>query len=116
MSYTTNNADEVTFRLAATTSVVVLKINQHYTLLMDPGLGKPWRGQGVFGEKRGDDLAKDAEANGISAKRMSWKEAYRLLLTEVGDAKSLQKLLLDRIIKKQQETSNPTPKRIPLQE
>ncbi len=98
----------IAFRLARTTSVVVLKVHGKYTLLMEPGLGTPWRGQGTFGEKRGDDLARDAEANGVPAKRMSWEEAYKLLLKDAGGEGELEKSLYNRIIANQQALSNPT--------
>ncbi len=100
----------IAFRLAKTMSVVVLKIHGKYTLLMDPGLGRPWRGQGLFGEKMGDTLAKDAEANGVTAKRMTWEEAYRLLLKDAGGETSVEKLLLDRMVKNQADAgSTPLP-------
>lgn len=80
---------------------------------MDPGLNRPWRGQGIFGEKMGDTLAKDAEANGISAKRMSWEDAYTLLLKQEGGEGAIEKALMDRLTEKQVTLQNPTPKRIP---
>jgi hypothetical protein len=100
-------SNRIAWRLAKTTVVVVLKVNGKYTLLMDPGLGTPWRGQGIFGEKRGDDLARDAEANGVPAKRMTWEEAYALLLKDAGGEKAVEKVLMERVVKKQANASNP---------
>lgn len=102
-----NLSNRIAWRLAKTTIVVLLKVNGKYTLLMDPGLGTPWRGQGTFGEKRGDDLARDAEANGVPAKRMTWEEAYKLLLKDAGGEKAVEKILMERIVKKQANAASP---------
>jgi hypothetical protein len=106
-------AGSIAFRLAKTTYVVVLKVDGHYTLMMDPGLSRPWRGQGVFGQKFGNDLADRAEKKGYSAKCMTWEDAYSLLLKEYGGESMLEKALMDKMHKKQLSAGK-TPQQISL--
>lgn len=110
-----NNLDRIILRHAKNDYVVVLKIKGKYTLYLDPGENKPWKGQGVFGKKFGDNIATECERQGVAAKCMTWEDAYNLLLKEYGGEGALEQSLITRILDKQKEMTQPDPKRIPLQ-
>lgn len=108
-----NPVHRIVDRLASTTYVVVLRVNGQYSLLMEPGFGRPWRGQDVFGKKFGDMLAKDQEQKGRSASCMIWADAYKLLVKQMGGEKEVERFLVENVVRKQNEMSNPVPPRIP---
>lgn len=111
-----NNSPRIVDRLAKTTYVVLIKVDGKTSLILDPGLGKPWRGQGVFGKKRGDDIARDAEAHGYKAECRTWEEAFSLLVKEAGGPEQLEALLYDKLVQKQISLANPPPNKIRLRE
>jgi hypothetical protein len=105
----TNNANELVFKHAKTDYVVLIELtNGKCTVLMDPGLNRVWKGQGVFGKKFGDSLAAEAqkEPDIRKAACVTWEHAYAHLLKEAGGESSLEHHLFLRAVQRQQARSN----------
>lgn len=93
--------NRVADRLARTTWVVLIEVDNKLTLINDAGLGTPWRGQGEYGRKRAIAIADEAKTKGYKAEPRLWGEAWGLLMKQYGGWEKLEENFFKRMVDKQ---------------
>lgn len=99
-----NPIDNILARVSRNTYVILVQPpTGRLTVYLDPGTGSVWKGTGVFGKKRGDDIAAETQrTTGIKCECRTWEEAWALLLKGYGGMEQLEAALHDRMLKKQE--------------
>lgn len=101
-----NPIDNILSRVSRNTYVILVQPpTGRLTVFLEPGTGSVWKGTGVFGQKRGNDIAAETQrTTGIKCECRTWEEAWALLLKAYGGMEQLEAALHERMLDKQDST------------